>query len=95
MLDQSVPRQKLLAAMFMLLSLKSVAIAIIVSTFLLAALSFFVVALDALTELCMHVSQVWNASTPIERLLIFVIAWVLIYKLTPVLVKLCKIGKVF
>jgi hypothetical protein len=91
----SYPQGKLLTALLTLCTLRWAALLAGIGAFLVVALFIFTVILDALTQLCMHVSQVWNASTPIERLLILLIAWAFFYKMTPYLVKLCKLGKVF
>lgn len=88
-------REKLLTALLMLLSLKVTAIAIILGFFFIVVLTIFVIVLDALVELSAHIAQVWSASSSIERLLIFVLAWVLIAKVSPIIVKVCKLGKGF
>ena len=94
-LADGLKHEKLLTALLTLLSLKCTAILAALGAFLVIALIVFSIILDALLELSLHISQVWNASTPIERLLIFLIAWAFFYKLTPTFVRICKLGKEF
>lgn len=81
---------KLIAALYALSTLKWGAFVAIVGTLLVCLLFVLMLIMDALVELCTHIAQVWNGSTSIERLLLFVVAWVFFYKATPALVRLLK-----
>lgn len=87
--------ERLLTAVYVLLSMKYLAIVAVFGVFLVAALAFFVIILDALIELCSHVAQVWNGSTPIERLLILLLVWFFCYKMYPFVARLLKSNALF
>lgn len=81
---------KLVATLYMLSTLKWGAFVAIAGALLVILLFVLTLIMDALIELCTHIAQVWNASTSIERLLLFVVAWVFFYKATPALVRVCR-----
>ncbi|SRR6266852_114023 len=92
MIPETELNRKLLAAILALMSCRLLVIVSVLLTFLVCTFFVFVLIIDALGELAYHISQVWNASTPIERLLIFLIAWAIVYKLTPVVCLVIKKG---
>lgn len=83
---------KLIAALCTLFSLRLSAIIAIVGTALVVILFAFSLMVDALVEVCSHIAQVWNESNAIERLLIFILAWIVFYKLSPYIAKACRKG---
>jgi hypothetical protein len=82
--------KKLFAALLALFGLKTTAIAAIVGTFLIVALFIFTILLDALYSVCCHIAQVWSESNALERLLIFFLAWLFLYKLAPLVARMIK-----
>lgn len=79
---------RLLAALYTLFTFRAVYIAAVLGVVVVGVLFVFSLIIDALFELGTHIAMVWTASTPIEKLLIFAIAWLMFYKLSPVVARL-------
>lgn len=84
--------KKMLAAILALLSARLIVLASVLGAFLLGALFMFILIIDALSEMACHIAQVWNGSSSIERLILFLIAWAFCWKLTPVACSIIKRG---
>lgn len=83
-------QEKLLAALCALFTLKAVYLTTIIGAFAVVVLFVLVVILDALIEICGHVSQMWAASSSIEKLLIFIVAWLFFWKISPVVARVIR-----
>lgn len=70
--------QKLLSALVALFSLKFAAIAALALSFLAVVLFVFYVIFAAIYQVCSQLAQLWAASSPIEKLLFLLLAWVFI-----------------
>ena len=92
---EETPREKLLTALLALLSLKCIALAVILGVFFLLTLTVFTIILDAMIEVCTHIAQLYIACTPIERLLVFILAWVFFVKVSPYVARIIKAWKGF
>ena len=81
--------RNLLAALCLLFSLKAVYIALVVGASAAALLFVLSLLLDALLEITHHVAEIWLASNSIEKLLMFVVAWMFFYKCSPMIARVC------
>lgn len=92
--DSSVPYQsKLFKAVLLYLTIKGGLRLAIGGTVLALATFVFCTIVDATIELSQHIGAVWASSSPIERLIILVLAVLFIRMLSPVAVRLYRKGQ--
>ena len=94
-IPDETPRGKLLAALYLLLSLKYTALGAILGAFLIVALIVFTIILDAIVSIMQHIAQVYASCGPIERLCVFVLLWIFIVKMSPIVARILKTWKGF
>lgn len=91
--DQTYSGKRLLAALYALFSLRAAWSAILISSIVVFILFVFSLIMNAIVELCCMIAQVWAGCNSIERLLLFFVAWLVLYKSTPVAIKLYRKGR--
>jgi len=83
-------KEKILASLYTFFSLKYSALVLLIGAFLIVLLMIFTLILEAMVELFGHIALIYSVCTPIERLLIFVLAWAFFAKSTPALIRLYR-----
>lgn len=89
-IPQPAYQSKLFKAALLVTGLKWTTQLALAGALLAAALFVFSTIIDCVTEICTHVSEVWTSSSPIERLVILVLAVLFFRILTPVAVRLYR-----
>lgn len=93
MLISSIPQgSKLFKAVLFFLALRGSMQFALAATLAALALFVFSVIIDALHELCSHVSEAWIGASPLERLIILVLAVLFARALSPIALKIWKRG---
>jgi hypothetical protein len=94
MIPDNATERKILSAIIALFSLRCTALGAILGAFLVLALAIFATLLGALIEVCTDISQLYTTCSPIERVLVLVLAYCVLVKLAPIVLRVASWQKI-